>query len=159
VRVRTGVLVGLGSAAAVTLSWFTGLEPRHAAVVGGAHIEQPAVVVPTRSGPTPTGHATRTTAPTPSASGTVDGAVVDTQYGQVQVQVSYTGRRITRIRALHLTDSSGTSVQISAGAAPILQRGALAAQSAHVDMVSGATFTSTAYLQSLQSAIDAAHLG
>lgn len=157
-RVRTGVLVGLGSVAAVTLSWFTGLGPRHAAVVGGAHIEQPAVVVPTTSGPVPTGRATRTTAPV-VVSGTVDGAVVDTQYGAVQVQVGYTGRRITRIRALHLTDSSGTSVQISAGAAPILRREALAAQSAHVDMVSGATFTSTAYLQSLQSALDAAHLG
>jgi len=89
----------------------------------------------------------------------VKGAVVRTQYGPVQIRLSYSGKRITDIQPLQLTDSSGTSVRISDRAAPILRRKALAAQSAQVDMVSGATYTSAAYLQSLQSAIDAAHLG
>ena len=62
------------------------------------------------------------------------------------------------MRAAHLTDSSGTSVSISNYAAPILRQEAVAAQSAQIDMVSGATYTSMAYQQSLQSAIDAAHL-
>jgi uncharacterized protein with FMN-binding domain len=77
----------------------------------------------------------------------------------VQVRVSYTGTKITNVHAVHLTDSSQTSVSISAQAAPILRQEALAAQSAQIDAVSGATYTSEGYMQSLQSAIDAAHLG
>jgi uncharacterized protein with FMN-binding domain len=83
---------------------------------------------------------------------------VQTPYGNVQVRVYYSGNRITRVRAIHLTDSSSTSVSISAGAEPILRQEALAAQSAQIDMVSGATYTSEGYQQSLQAAIDAAHL-
>jgi uncharacterized protein with FMN-binding domain len=84
--------------------------------------------------------------------------VVSTPYGDVQVKVVYSGRRITDVVTLHLTDSSGTSVAISDRAAPILRREALAAQSAQVDTVSGATYTSEGYRQSLQAALDAAHL-
>lgn len=89
---------------------------------------------------------------------TITGALVQTQYGNVQVRVTWHGTRITNIVAVHLTDSSDTSVQISAGAEPTLRSDALSAQSAHIDLVSGATFTSEAYKTSLQSAIDAAHL-
>ncbi len=158
-RIRTGVAVGLGSAAVVGLSWFSGLEPRQLPVTAGAQVEQSAVVTP--AGPTaPSNSAPSTRPPSPRVvSGTVKGAVVRTQYGPVQIRLSYSGKRITDIQPLQLTDSSGTSVRISDRAAPILRRKALAAQSAQVDMVSGATYTSAAYLQSLQSAIDAAHLG
>jgi uncharacterized protein with FMN-binding domain len=83
---------------------------------------------------------------------------VQTQYGGVQVSVRYSGHRILDVTALHLTDSSDTSVSISAQAAPVLRQEALAAQSARIDMVSGASFTSQAYVQSLQAALDAAHL-
>jgi uncharacterized protein with FMN-binding domain len=89
----------------------------------------------------------------------IDGGVAHTEYGDVQVHITVTGNRITDVRALHLTDSSRHSVRISAGAAPVLRSEALAQQSAQIDMVSGATYTSEAYQQSLQSAIDAAHLG
>ena len=68
------------------------------------------------------------------------------------------GHRILDVKALHLTDSSDTSVSISAQASPILRQEALAAQSARIDMVSGASYTSAAYVQSLQAALDAAHL-
>ncbi len=54
------------------------------------------------------------------------------------------------------TDSSSRSVSISAQAAPILRQEALAAGSAKIDTVSGASYTSDAYIQSLQSALDAA---
>jgi uncharacterized protein with FMN-binding domain len=86
----------------------------------------------------------------------VDGPAVTTPYGDVQVEVVLTGGRITDVRALHLTDSGGHSRRISAYAAPLLRAEVLAAQSAHVDMVSGATFTSEGYLGSLQAALDAA---
>jgi uncharacterized protein with FMN-binding domain len=67
-----------------------------------------------------------------------------------------TGHRLTDVTALHLTDSSSRSVSISAYAAPILRREALAAQSAKIDTVSGASYTSQGYQQSLQSALDLA---
>jgi uncharacterized protein with FMN-binding domain len=87
------------------------------------------------------------------------GGAADTPFGTVQVKVSYTGTKITNVRAVQLTDSSQHSVSISAYAAPILRQEALAKQSAQIDVVSGATYTSEGYIQSLQSAIDAAHLG
>ncbi|MGN6503293.1 MAG: FMN-binding protein, partial [Pseudolysinimonas sp.] len=60
--------------------------------------------------------------------------------------------------ALHLTDADGRSVQISNRAAPILHDEVLSAQSANVQMVGGATYTSEGYLMSLQSALDQAGL-
>lgn len=88
----------------------------------------------------------------------VTGALVQTPYGNVQVRVSLLGHRITDVTAIHLTDSSSTSVDISASAAPILRQEALSAQSANIDLVSGATYTSEGYQTSLQAALDAAHV-
>lgn len=100
-------------------------------------------------------------APTGSA-GTKDGlytgASVRTRFGDVQVQVAVAAGRITDLRALHLTDRDGRSVQISNRAAPVLRDEVISAQSAHVRMVSGATYTSVGYLTSLQSALDQAGL-
>ena len=103
-------------------------------------------------------------APAPAAapapvSGSVLGGAASTPYGVVQVKVSYSGTKITAVRAVRLTDSSQYSVSLSADAAPTLRQEALAAQSAQIDVVSGATYTSEGYIASLQSAIDAAHLG
>jgi uncharacterized protein with FMN-binding domain len=85
------------------------------------------------------------------------GGVAQTRYGDVQVSVTLLGTRIVDVKALHLTDSSQTSVDISAGAEPTLRSEALAAQSANIDLVSGATYTSEGYRASLQAALDAAH--
>ena len=62
------------------------------------------------------------------------------------------------VTALHLTDADGRSRQISNYAAPILHDEVLSAQSANVQMVGGATYTSEGYLMSLQSALDQAGL-
>jgi uncharacterized protein with FMN-binding domain len=74
----------------------------------------------------------------------------------VQVQVTISGGAITDVTALHLTDHDGRSVSISNRAEPILRDEVLQAQSSSVSLVSGATYTSAAYLQSLQAALDAA---
>lgn len=79
-------------------------------------------------------------------------------YGPVQVQLVIVGGKVTDVRALHLTDNGGRSVQISNQAAPILRTEVLSSQSARVATVSGATYTSRAYLSSVQSALDSAHL-
>ncbi len=74
----------------------------------------------------------------------------------MQVQVTISGGAISDVTALQLTDHDGRSVSISNRAAPILRDEVLQAQSASVSFVGGATYTSAAYLQSLQAALDAA---
>src|SRR6478736_3364791 len=86
---------------------------------------------------------------------TGDGPVVDTRYGPVQVEVVVAGGKISDVVALQLP-TGRRSGQISQVAAPILHDEALQAQSAKIDLVSGATYTSDAYTQSLQAAIDTA---
>ena len=110
----------------------------------------------TASAPAPTAAAA---APTHKGTdGTFTGTSVDTRYGSVQVQVTVASGTITAVTALHLTDADGRSVQISNRAAPTLAHEVLAAQSAKVSNVSGATYTTEAYLASVQSALDQAGL-
>jgi uncharacterized protein with FMN-binding domain len=106
---------------------------------------------------------TDTTAPaaptTPTVvDGTYTGAAASTRWGDVQVAVTISGGVITDVTALQLTDADGKSVQISNRAAPILRDEVIAAQSADVANVGGATYTTQAYLTSVQSALDQAGL-
>jgi uncharacterized protein with FMN-binding domain len=94
--------------------------------------------------------------PTVSASKTITGDAAPTRYGPVQLQVTFNGTRITRINVIDYPTESGRDQQINSYALPILNQEAMAAQSAQVDVVSGATYTSDGYAQSLQSAIDKA---
>ena len=87
-------------------------------------------------------------------SGTATGDSIATRYGNAQVRVTVKDGKIVQIDALQLQANDPRSVQISSTAAPILQQEALAAQTAGVDAVSGATYTSAGYTQSLQSALD-----
>jgi uncharacterized protein with FMN-binding domain len=75
----------------------------------------------------------------------------------VQVEVVTSGSRITDVRAVHLPDANQHSRDNSAAAAPHLRQEALQRQSASIDTVSGATYTSEGYRQSLQAALEQAH--
>ncbi len=99
----------------------------------------------------------RAVQPASLASGTVDGDVVTTRFGVVQVRVVVTDGRIASVQALQSPDRDRHDQMINARALPILGSEVVAAQSAAVDAVSGATLTSQGYLQSLQSALDRAH--
>jgi uncharacterized protein with FMN-binding domain len=88
--------------------------------------------------------------------GTIQGAVVGTRWGTVQVQVTIAGGTITDVTALQLPSGDRHSSDISSRVEPVLRRSALAMQGAAIDVVSGATYTSLAYAQSLQAALDAA---
>ena len=77
-----------------------------------------------------------------------------TQYGNAQVRVTVSGGKITKIEALQLQGNDPKSVAISSYAEPLLRASALSKQSADIDMVSGATYTSESYQASLQSALD-----
>ena len=107
-------------------------------------------------------------APTPSASAaspstggstgtrTVEGDAVQTRYGPVQLRVTLNGGRITAVSVVRVPDGSPRDQEIAGFAVPRLTQEVLAAQSADVDTVSGATYTSEGYLRSLQSALDKA---
>ncbi|MGW0913581.1 FMN-binding protein [Streptomyces sp. NPDC002784] len=85
--------------------------------------------------------------------GTVTGDAVRTQYGPVQVRLTVSGGKVTDVRAVQ-APSGGRSTEVTDTAVPRLNRAALATQSAEIDAVSGATYTSSGYKQSLQSALD-----
>ncbi|MEU5307412.1 FMN-binding protein [Streptomyces sp. NPDC021562] len=84
---------------------------------------------------------------------TVDGAATQTQYGVVQVRLTVANGKITQAQAIQ-APKGGTSDQKTALSVPQLNKETVAAQSANIDSVSGATYTSTGYKQSLQSALD-----
>jgi uncharacterized protein with FMN-binding domain len=93
-----------------------------------------------------------------SASTTVTGDAADTRYGPVQVQVTIAGGSITDVSVVDYPSENGKDQEINARALPVLVQETLDAQSSSIDMVSGATYTSEGYLQSLQSALDQAGL-
>jgi uncharacterized protein with FMN-binding domain len=88
---------------------------------------------------------------------TVNGAAVDTDYGPVQVQIKLSGSKIISATAIAYPQGSGRDLEINSYAIPVLQQDTVTKQSAQIDTVSGATYTSDGYRQSLQSALDAAH--
>lgn len=102
-------------------------------------------------------------APTPASSakpsGIFTGGSVQTRWGPVQVQVTVTAGTITDVQAIVYPDGNGRDQEINAYALPVLRDEVLSAQGTQIDTVSGATVTSDGYISSLQSALDAAHLG
>ena len=154
---RVVTAVGTTAVAGVVLitSWQAGERAPTTSANGIRIVSKPPRSAPAPS-PRPGTAAPRTHAGAGPSRRTITGALVETPYGQVQVRISLLGRRITNVTALHLTDSSSTSVEISAGAEPTLRSEALSAQSATIDLVSGATYTSEGYKASLQAALDAA---
>lgn len=104
-----------------------------------------------------TATATATATAAPAATTTVDGATFTNRWGNVQVQATFAADgSLVDVTVLQSPNGDGRSVQINNQAVPQLNSEALTAGNAHVDTVSGATYTSTGYQQSLQSAIDAA---
>jgi uncharacterized protein with FMN-binding domain len=140
--VRRTLLTVLATLAGVVL--LLSLKPHHAS--------PPVAVAPQHTGKAP--------APTRSGgtrNGTVTGQVVETKYGPVQVAAVLTDGRLTGVKVLQTPSGNGRDRRIAARAVPQLTKEALAAHSAHISAVSGASYTSAGYTRSLQSALDAAH--
>jgi len=113
------------------------------------------------SGPAAKTHRHTSAAPAPTSrstpaasSRTAIGVAEQTRYGVVQVKVTIAGTKITNVSFVQLTADDGHSQMINQQAAPILLQETLQAQSAHIDGVSGASYTSAGYEASLQSALD-----
>jgi uncharacterized protein with FMN-binding domain len=93
-----------------------------------------------------------------SAARTLTGDAADTRFGPVQVKITVKAKKITDISVLQYPSDNPRDQEINSYALPLLNQEALNAQSAEIDAVSGATFTSDGYTRSLQSAIDKAGL-
>lgn len=173
------------TARSATASLPTPVPAATAATAGGTQVRTPSTATPSTATPSTAGRtvtpsttgraaapattaATAATAATTSASGSggaarfADGVwtgpPVGTRWGDVQVAVTIRGGSIAGVEALSLPDE-GKSVAINSRAAPRLEAEAVAAQSARLDIVSGATYTSRAYATSLQAALDQAAQG
>ncbi|MBA2552838.1 MAG: FMN-binding protein [Geodermatophilaceae bacterium] len=121
------------------------LPPPVASTTAGAGTTPPAAAPPAT-----------TSGPAPAQPRTLIGDTIDTEQGPVQVQVTMTGAAITDVTMLQYPNGGGRDQEINSVALPQLVAQALAVQSAAVDMVSGATYTSEGFIQSLQSALDQA---
>lgn len=183
-RARSAFFAGAGSVAILAVGWQAGLgqltqalptsQPAAGSTTSSVSKSSAATATPTpsasasaASGTDTSGSGTSsgpvaTSAPAPApaaptvADGTYDGAVINTRYGTVQVQAVISGGAIADVIAVKLTDADRRSVAISAQVAPMVHDEVLAAQSAHVSNISGGTYTTQAYLQSLQAALDSA---
>ena len=161
VKTRTAMTAIFASVAATLVGWqfIAATFAPHTALesLGGSLTNKVAAPNTPATSPNTTTPSTSTpAAPTKSGprDGTVTGQSVNTPYGSVQVKVTVASGSISEVVAVHLTDVGDQSVEIDNYAVPILRSEVLQSQSAQVSMVSGATYTSEAYLSSLQSALD-----
>jgi uncharacterized protein with FMN-binding domain len=100
-------------------------------------------------------------APAPGAPGvrTGTGPLLTTPFSSIQVYAEVTRGRLTGVQTLALTGADAHTQEINARAEPILREEALLAGSADIDVVSGATYTSESWIESLRAAIKAARRG
>ena len=105
------------------------------------------------SGTQATGPSPSTTTPAPTNK-SATGQDVPYRYGDLQLRVTEKGSRVTNIQIVSDGASDPRSEEINSQAIPLLQQEAMSAQSANIDGVSGATYTSQAYAEALQSALD-----
>lgn len=110
----------------------------------------------TTARPSTTTTTNRTASSSALADGQYTGSSVSTRWGPVQVRITVSGGRITAVDVPSYPSNDNKSRSINASAVPRLVQSTLTAQSASVNSVSGATYTSNAYKSSLQSAIDQA---
>jgi uncharacterized protein with FMN-binding domain len=142
--IRRVVLAGAATVSGIVLllSLKPATDPASAQAAGGGAARPPVAQESPQGGSSAQG-------------GTVTGDVARTQYGPVQVRLTVAGGRITKAEAVQ-APKGGTSDQKTQLSVPKLNQQAVAAQNADIDAVSGATYTSNGYKQSLQSALDQA---
>jgi len=152
------VVTLLGLLALATFKTSPGLPTKSAAALLPKATVPPATAPPPSTTTPATSPAPATSPPTTAAGAvrTVDGDPFDNPYGTVQVQVTLQGRRITNVTPLQMPTDRQRSAEISQQAAPLLLQEVLQAQSAQIDIIGGASYTSQSYAQSLQSALDKA---
>ncbi|MFD7645242.1 FMN-binding protein [Kitasatospora sp. NPDC059795] len=143
---RRAVITASATAAGVVL--LLSLKPHEPSTTG-------AISTAPAPAPAATG-GTASAAPQSGGTRTLTGTAVNTRYGPVQVRVTMDGGAISRIDVIQYPTRDRRDREINTYAVPQLNQEAMAAQNAHIDVVSGATYTSDGYTRSLQSALDQA---
>ena len=150
---QTVVLSALGSSATATPASAPAPTPTTTAQ------STPTTASATGTASGPTVPATTSSSVASSASRSATGPVVNYYYGQLSVKVSASGTKITAITIATLSDGGNPySAYVDHAALPMLQREAMSAQSAKIQGVSGASYTSAGFAQSLQGALSALKL-
>jgi uncharacterized protein with FMN-binding domain len=149
-------LLGTVSAVVLMFGYHTSTSGPGAAsgpTIGGGTNEAPVTTptTPTTPGATPSPSGSPSSG---SGTSTATGAVAQTQWGPVQVQLTEQGGKITAVSVLQYPNGNHRDAEINNYALPILINETIQAQNAQIDMVSGATVTSDGYVRSLQSALD-----
>jgi uncharacterized protein with FMN-binding domain len=121
--------------------------PSSTTAAGVPNANTPTVLPPT---------ATKTPQKGQYADGTYTGDTFDAFYGNIQVQVVISGGKLTDVRFLQYPSDRRTSIEINTQAMPMLRQEAIQAQSANVQVISGASDSSSAFIQSLGSALQKA---
>ena len=148
---RVAFAVAGSAVAALMLIGLKGTQSPAGTQAGGTTGDNPVGGEGSGGQPVKTGRTTL-----PSGTYTADGSVISTPFGPIQVRLHAAGTRIVDVTILQVPNDRGRSTEINDYATPRLNREVLQAQSADVEVVSGATYTSYAYAQSLQAALDTA---
>ena len=108
----------------------------------------------------PAERAAATPAPRPRPPGTISGRgpLLTTPFSTIQVQAWVHRGRLVDVKTLYLTGNDAHTNALNKRAEPILRREALEAGSADIDTVTGATYTSESWRDSLAAAIEAARV-
>jgi uncharacterized protein with FMN-binding domain len=150
--IKARVAAAIASAGVLGAGWAVGTANGTTLTTGDA------VVGTTSTSSTGSGTATTRATTTTSSykDGTYTGTTATHRYGSVTVTVTISGGKITNVTSNVASDGQGKSNQINSSAVPTIRARVIAANSAGVSTVSGATYTTGAYLTSLQSALSRA---
>lgn len=154
-------------AAMVGVAWIVSYKvaPHTAGLASTLPAQSPSPAQPSpspsdSSSPSSTPSAAPSPSPSPAGlSGTFTGADFPNRFGDVQVKVIITNGRITDVQPIQMPQDRAQSAYISQVAGPMLHDEVIQAQSAQIDIISGATYTSESYAQSVESALQQAHMG
>jgi uncharacterized protein with FMN-binding domain len=114
---------------------------------------------PSPDAPSATPLASPSPSPAAVAGGSFTGSDFPNRFGDVVVRVVVVNGHITDVQSVQLPSDRARSAYISQVAGPMLRSEVLQAQSANIDIISGATYTSQSYAQSVESALQQAHMG
>lgn len=127
-------------------------------LAGAQTPEQPPAEATPAAPATPGATATPTPVPAAGVAGSYTGSDVQTIFGDVQVRVVVSGGKVTDVQALHMPYDRARSALISQYAGPMLREETIQVQSYRIDVISGATYTSEAWAESVAAALRQAHL-
>lgn len=150
---KRAILIGMG-----TIAGTAAVLGYHPGTLFGTSATEASAATAAVTSTTSTVAGGTTTTSTAATTETFTGDAFSTQWGDVQVEATVSDGTLVSVTTLSYPDNDGHSANLNATAVPTLEQQAVEAQSASIDGVSGASYTSAAFAQSLQSALTQAGL-